>query len=105
MLAHTGLPLTAIAVWLTMSGGQSLAQTKTDLVCWAERPGQCPGVWSGPNVRHIACGSGGNAGFNPTWVCQQTCGIGVGPRCRITAGPGGDGGQCGYRAAKVECFE
>jgi hypothetical protein len=28
----------------------------------------------------------------------------IGPRCKITSGPGDSGGECGYRAAKIECL-
>ena len=102
MSSRNILSFMAIAIWLTMHG-HALAQSKTVRVCWAERPGQCGTGWNGPDVKHFACGSGGHAGFNPMWICQQTCGSPVGPRCRITGGPGGDGGQCGYRAAQIDC--
>jgi hypothetical protein len=102
MLARS-LPLVAIAVLLAMQG-QSLAQSRTDWVCWAENKSQCPADWQGSNVEHLPCGSGGHSGFNPPWVCDHICGTPVGPHCKITGGPGGDGGQCGYRAARVDCY-
>jgi hypothetical protein len=96
--------ITAIAILLSLRG-QSVAQTRTDLVCWAQAKSQCPSPYNGEDVQHYPCGSGGNSGFNPNYVCQQVCGAPVGPRCRITAGPGGGGGQCGYRAARIDCFK
>jgi hypothetical protein len=94
--------LATVAVCLS-TPGQSFAQSRTDLVCWAnpDQVGGCPQQY---RDKVFSCGSGGHSGFNPNWVCQQTCGADQGPRCRITGGPGGDGGQCGYRAAQIECF-
>jgi hypothetical protein len=93
------LPLMAVAISVPMPG-QSLAQSRTDMICWAESASAC-----GPQYTiHYPCGSGGHSGFNPTYACQQVCGQNPGPRCRVTGGPGGEGGQCGYRGAKVECF-
>ena len=103
MLARVILPLMTIVVSLSMHG-QSLAQTRTDNVCWADSKGRCPPPWNGNDVSLIACGTGGHSGFNPTYACQQICGADQGPRCRITPGPGGDGGACGYRAARIDCF-
>jgi hypothetical protein len=104
MFWRRALALVAIASW-NPAHSQPLAPTQTTWVCWAERPGMCPsGGMSGPTV-DFACGSGGNSGFNPSFVCQNICGSPVGPSCRLTAGPGGDGGQCGYRIAKVECVK
>ena len=74
-------------------------------VCWAQWPGQCPpGEWTG-HFRFFQCGTCGNSGFNPSFVCHQVCGQEVGPGCRLTAGPGGSGGECGFRIAKVECTD
>ena len=103
MLTRLILPLATTALWLSMQG-QSLAQYRTDLVCWAndEQVSGCPQKYR-TIVYH--CGSGGHSGFNPDWVCQQTCGHPPGPRCRIIHFRGGDGGQCGYRAAKIDCFQ
>ena len=67
MLTRLILPLATTALWLSMQG-QSLAQYRTDLVCWAndEQVSGCPQKYR-TIVYH--CGSGGHSGFNPDWVC------------------------------------
>src|SRR5216683_78310 len=95
--------IAAMAFWVAMYG-QSLAQSQTKFVCWAQSPDQCPATWSAPSVTEfLACGTAGHTGFNPEWVCYHICEAPAGSRCRITPGPGGSGGQCGYRAARVDC--
>ena len=94
--------LFVFALWL-FTYSQVVAQSRTDLVCWAN-PAQvidCPQEY---RARVFPCMSGGHPGFNPDHVCRQICGANEGPRCKVTGGPGGGGGQCGYRAARVECF-
>ncbi len=95
MLARTVLLLMVVPFWLSMHG-QSLAQYRTDLVCWADEKNRCPAPWNADNVKFIACGSGGYSRFNPTWLCEVTC--------RITLGPTDSGGSCGYQAARIDCF-
>jgi hypothetical protein len=97
------LLLTGIMALALLMQGLALAQSRTDLVCWANE-GQVTNCPQEYRARIFPCGSGGHSGFNPNYVCQQICGADRGPRCRITGGPGGGGGQCGYRAAKVDCF-
>jgi hypothetical protein len=75
----------------TDQGGQS----NTYNVCWSDVG--CP---QGQYDKIYKCGSGGNSGFNPAYVCQQLCGV---PQCNVTPGAGGNGGACGYRAATVQC--
>lgn len=102
MFSRYVLPLALIVVTFCLSE-YATAQTRTDLVCWAnsEQVSGCP-----PEYRSIVyqCGTVGHSGFNPDWVCQNTCGTTRAPKCRIIGGPGGDGGQCGYRAARVDCY-
>lgn len=99
-MRHGRILLLSIAVIWVTSRCESLAQPRTDMICWAESPRMC-----GPEYTiHYPCGSGGNSGFNPTFACQQVCGQAPGPRCRITPGPGGPGGACGYRGVRVDCF-
>ena len=81
----------------------SWGQTRTDRVCWAN-PDCTAGCGAQFQSKIYSCGSGGHSGFNPDWVCQQTCGANEGPHCRMTAGPGGDCGTCGFRAATIDCF-
>jgi hypothetical protein len=104
MASSIMLPAAAVALLLAIHG-QSLAQSQTKLVCWAQSPNMCPGDWHSPTTEFIACGTAGFSGFNPNYVCSKVCGVPLGVRCRITPGPGGPGGQCGYRAAKVDCFD
>jgi hypothetical protein len=103
MTARNAVLVLAIGVSIFIPS-QLLAQSRTDRVCWADDKNRCPAPWNGSDIIQIPCGSGGNSGFNPAYACQQTCGAPVGPKCRITGGPGGDGGQCGYRAAQIDCF-
>src|SRR5262249_35452264 len=88
------------APWLVVPS-ESLAQTRTDYVCWAERPNMCSSDYTDAFFR---CGTGGHSGFNPDFVCQQTCAATRGPRCKVTPAGGGGGGACGWREAKIECF-
>src|SRR5262245_22936215 len=97
------IALATLAALLAMPGS-SLAQSRTDLVCWAERKSQCPPPWNADNVVHYPCGSGGHSGFDPNWICDRICKAAPGQRCQVTAGPSGAGGRCGFRAAKIECF-
>jgi hypothetical protein len=88
---------------LPFSGTLRETAARQVAVCWADASGRCPSPWN--SVKFFACGSGGNSGFNPNFVCSQVCGAPQGAHCAVTAGPGGSGGSCGYRAASVECFE
>lgn len=90
-----------IAVFSFQNG--SHAQTRTDMVCWANEA-QAPLCGNAYQEVRYNCGSGGFSGFHPDFVCQQTCGANRGPKCKITPGPGGEGGQCGFRAARVDCY-
>lgn len=94
------LPLAVLA-----SATAASAQSRTDRICWAENEGLCPPGWKGEDgVSLMPCGSGGHSGFHHDYACMQICGVNPGPQCRITAGPGGPGGRCGYRGAIISCF-
>jgi len=107
--------LALIALLIELRPSESLAQSRTDKVCWADRLSRCPRPYDGPGTTFYQCGSGGHSGFNPTWVCQQICGSPPGPRCKISTpdisgygnygySTGGSGGRCGYRVVDVSCF-
>ena len=102
MPARSRLSLAVVSVWLSLQS-QSFGQSRTDLVCWAnaDELTLCPQEY---RTRVFPCGSGGHVGFHNDYVCQQICGADMGPRCRIIVGPGGPRGRCGYRAARVDCF-
>jgi hypothetical protein len=83
----------------------ALAQTVT-YVCWAEDKSMCGGPFSSKAAVHYSCESiSPPGGFNPPYVCKSLCGAPPGPDCEIFAGPGGSGGQCGFRGARVQCAQ
>jgi hypothetical protein len=90
----------SVVLW----GNQLSAQTRTATVCWAENEAYCPAPFGGVQVTVFPCGSGGHGGFNPNFVCRNICGVDIGFHCKITAGPSGSGGRCGFRQAQIECF-
>jgi hypothetical protein len=83
----------------------ALAQTTT-YVCWAEDKSMCGGPFGNAAAVHYPCDSiSPPGGFNPPYVCHSLCGVPPGPGCQIFAGPGGAGGQCGFRGARIWCAQ
>ncbi len=104
MLARVLIPFVVISVSLSVYG-RAQAQSRVDTICWADNKDRCPAPWNGPDVTFYHCPVGNMSGFNTIYVCQQVCGTEQGPHCKIISGPAGEGGYCGYRAARVECYK
>jgi hypothetical protein len=103
MLRGIIIIVTPLVIFLSQDGrAQTPAQTVG--VCWADSAARCPAPYNSGGAKFIACGTSGFSGFNPPFVCSMICGAPVGPRCRITAVSSAGGGQCGYQAARVDCF-
>jgi hypothetical protein len=94
----------AAGLLLLVSVHSALAQTASYLVCWADNKSRCSGPFASPSAVHYPCDSvSPPGGFSPPFVCMSLCGAPLDAGCKIFPGPGGSGGQCGHRAARVEC--
>ena len=93
--------LALLLIGADLVGATSAEAQKNTTVCWGEFETTCK---EHPYETHFQCGSGGNSGINPDYVCQTICNKPQGQGCTYQRNNTHDGNNCGYTWATIRCF-